>query len=150
MSPIERPPAKIPELTDHIHEIDGFLFLLQPHSGLINATGWQGRFFQYRPGEESLLIEIIKKLPQEPSSDECQTKITVPRDDQSELTLNVLQNGLQISCQTEDLSILFSFSNYSQEREAICHILSEAKQLFTGNDPEKNHFCEPYGIENDD
>ncbi|OGD87950.1 hypothetical protein A3J17_00535 [Candidatus Curtissbacteria bacterium RIFCSPLOWO2_02_FULL_40_11] len=149
MSAISEIPHNQETSQKRTHDVDGIVFIVQG-DGSVSGVGWQGRYLIFGRNQLNLLQRVVKKVGSLPSTQlEVAGIITVSKESGHEpVDVFVEQSGNWV--RGSDFAGSVSLSMATSDSEALAHTLSELDVLLKGEDLHKSHFCEEYGIVDDD
>ena len=121
------------------YSVDGMSFIIQ--DGWVEGAGWQDRHLEFPADSINLVIKVIKSAEDNKKHFAIYGERVTHR-----FKLSEVNNWITI----EDDIKLKSFAFSKQDIPALVHILEELKKLQKKNLPRAGHFCDKYGIVDDD
>lgn len=138
---MERPTTK--EIRTKHYSVDGIYFTEE--DGKIIAGGWQGRHFEFFPGEEGLMLSLVKNTTPQ---DRQVSEICLHAQDPEEPRLLIFgvkrEDGWVTVDNLEGRSLAYSHSDVG----ALIHVFKELKKMQTSG--VTDHFCREFGVVDDD
>lgn len=130
-----------------VHDVDGITFIVFEHH--IEGSGWQGRGFRFPSGEMEVMKRLLGRMPETPINGSHDSRIIVNKEtDNEDVAFNIHQDGSWIN--SADDSKKRGISLATADIPALIHVLGELDNLNQSDDPHSNHFCDEYGVEDDD
>lgn len=134
------------EQTLRVHGVDGITFIVFEHH--IEGSGWQGRSFGFLSQEIGIMKDLLGQLPQIATQTPQENKLKIKASEDKTINFDVRQHQGWIKTVDDTKRRYASLATANIER--LIHVLDELDRLNKGNDPHGFHFCDDYGVQDDD